>query len=591
MRHTRQRAPRAIPHSASSRGQSGKHRPTDRGQLNPSAVAGDVLIKGFLERLDSPRALTVWILYSAGDAESHRQLVELTCDIRPFDGPDEFRRRYAATKFLSKSTGLNAGIDLDEVAIATARKAELRCRHTNELIRLYRSGNVELLGLTPDILLRAQGLIAKVLNRVAVPHDGSLDVGFSRGRTTSASGEELSATHKYGSRLDITRSASDLGLSLVRGSPQWGAAALNSDGPCSVLHSALNIVEGNKLITVPKNAKTNRVICYEPHVNIRLQLSAGSLIRRALRTCGVNLDDQSINQRRAKLASILGHLCTMDLSSASDTIATELVYLLLPLNWAMLLDSLRSKQTLWPGEDTYSKNEKFSSMGNGFTFELESLIFWALATAVCGSGVSVYGDDIIIPTAHAAAVRSVLEGCGFVINESKTFSSGPFRESCGADMFRGSDVTPVYCRRKIITPADLVQLHNAVRAFEIRSGCPEQILETLLQRVREIVPAPVGPSGYGDGHYHVDFDRACPSRVGSGFDAWRFKSYIREYTDHKWADLHTKTIPSRFGAGALCAGTGPKRAKSVWDLEKKGKYRYRLKRMMCHFQWPSVVWV
>ena len=73
-----------------------------------------------------------------------------------------------------------------------------------------------------------------------------------------------------------------------------------------------------------------------------------------------------------------------------------------------------------------------SPMGNGFTFELETLLFYALTMAVCGKGnfvrVSVYGDDIICPTEHAQAVTSILVEAGFQLNLGKSFSSGPFQK-------------------------------------------------------------------------------------------------------------------------------------------------------------------
>jgi len=74
-------------------------------------------------------------------------------------------------------------------------------------------------------------------------------------------------------------------------------------------------------------------------------------------------------------------------------------------------------------------------MGNGFTFPLETLIFWALTRAVCGSTatVSAYGDDIICPSDRAEDVIAVLTEVGFSVNLEKSFWNGPFRESCGSD--------------------------------------------------------------------------------------------------------------------------------------------------------------
>jgi hypothetical protein len=61
----------------------------------------------------------------------------------------------------------------------------------------------------------------------------------------------------------------------------------------------------------------------------------------------------------------------------------------------------------------------------------------------------VYGDDIIVPIEHAHRVISDLESVGLKVNESKSFLSGKFRESCGFDGYDGWDVSPTYMRRRL----------------------------------------------------------------------------------------------------------------------------------------------
>jgi hypothetical protein len=91
-------------------------------------------------------------------------------------------------------------------------------------------------------------------------------------------------------------------------------------------------------------------------------------------------------------------------------------------------------------------------MGNGYTFELETLIFVLLSICACdevgvsSKDVSVYGDDIIIPVEAYDVLKEVLETCGFTINEDKSYHEGPFRESCGEDYFRGINVRPFLVR-------------------------------------------------------------------------------------------------------------------------------------------------
>lgn len=110
----------------------------------------------------------------------------------------------------------------------------------------------------------------------------------------------------------------------------------------------------------------------------------------------------------------------------------------------MLLDTCRSPFGDLGGVEF--EYEKFSSMGNGFTFELETVIFYALARACGGSKACthVFGDDIITESEVVPLLREVLDFCGFVVNEEKSFSSGSFRESCGHDYFDGVFVRPVF---------------------------------------------------------------------------------------------------------------------------------------------------
>lgn len=121
-------------------------------------------------------------------------------------------------------------------------------------------------------------------------------------------------------------------------------------------------------------------------------------------------------------------------------------------------------------------------MGNAFTFELESLIFWALtlSTMECAGihgELAVYGDDIIVPSEIAPLVIDTLEGCGFEINRKKSFISGRFFESCGAHYFDDHLVTPAYMRRstdprekdrKYDARAELLRFHNRLRRWELR---------------------------------------------------------------------------------------------------------------------------
>lgn len=209
-------------------------------------------------------------------------------------------------------------------------------------------------------------------------------------------------------------------------------------------------VDYNKIAFVPKTAKTHRSIAVEPLLNTFVQKGIDSFMRQRLLRIGIDLSDQGINSRYALYGScpeFEDPFCTIDLESASDSVSTELVRSLLPPEWFSLLDRTRSKHYLDPDSKTSRSYNKFCSMGNGFCFPLETLIFASLCHAA-GAGnpktdFLVYGDDIIVRRSSVEEVFKNLSLAGLVVNPRKTFIEGPFRESCGADWFGGEDVRPV----------------------------------------------------------------------------------------------------------------------------------------------------
>jgi hypothetical protein len=99
-------------------------------------------------------------------------------------------------------------------------------------------------------------------------------------------------------------------------------------------------------------------------------------------------------------------------------------------------------------------------MGNACTFPVESLLFLSIAVSTVltqrglrptkrnveqlAGQVSVFGDDIVIPSDCRELFIAALEILDFKVNDSKSFWNGNFRESCGVDAFGGVDVTPAF---------------------------------------------------------------------------------------------------------------------------------------------------
>lgn len=260
-----------------------------------------------------------------------------------------------------------------------------------------------------------------------------------------------------------------------------------------------DLEEGNVMFTVPKSTTIDRAAAKEPEFNMFTQKAIGDFIRSRLKRAGIDLNDQTLNQRLAKVGSIEGNLATVDLSSASDSICRQLVLMLLPDDWFHTMDALRSPITMI--DDVAHVNYMFSSMGNGFTFELESLIFWALTRAVCYAtrtkgSVSVYGDDIICPVAIRDELVEVFTFCGFKVNPKKSFFDGQFRESCGKHWFAGLDVTPFYVKEVPIDVSDWCLLLNQFRKWaDLYGGICDPAYYDLWELFSELVPAPLWGGG------------------------------------------------------------------------------------------------
>lgn len=235
-----------------------------------------------------------------------------------------------------------------------------------------------------------------------------------------------------------------------------------------------NLVHGSKLATVPKNEERNRTIAIEPLGNMCLQLAAGKYLEGALRRIGLDIrDQQPKNKEAARRGSIDGSLSTIDLKDASDMFNPDLVRLLLPEAWYRLLMEIRSPTTTLPDGSEIELN-MISTMGNGFTFPLMTLILLSLIYGVmCEHNrtrslfinweeVYVFGDDLIVPSDLFEPVCEAIEQAGLIVNRDKSFFQGPFRESCGGDYYKGYDVTPFYVRSLASDPEVYVALNQVL---------------------------------------------------------------------------------------------------------------------------------
>lgn len=472
-------------------------------------------IASYLSALDCPRSLTVAILYRNGE---HDQLAKLEFNPKNYDNFVALRSAYSATKFLSKFKGLSLNYDLDEVAFQKFDDFELLCKQTNNRFK----------DLAHDPLFKGHAVwlhnavirkIAKILGDYSAEELFAMP-DWGPGASTLIKRREASSVKKFRCETGITRDLYNLipWETLAEAYPVWANQLVEAGFPTFQV--------GNKVITVPKDAGTNRVIAIEPGINLWFQKSVGDMIGNRLRRYGVDLRFQSRNQELARLGSISSDLATIDLSSASDSIATSVVEALLPPRWLMLLDACRSHYGT--RGSTFAKWEKFSSMGNGFTFQLESLIFYAVASccaeylSLSSHQVSAYGDDVVLPSACYEVFSEMMGFYGFRVNGKKSHVDSYFRESCGAHYYSGIDVKPIYLKDKVESVPAIYRLANAIRRQahrrNSRYGC-DSAFQSTFDLLVSAVPKAFRfriPADLGDGGFISNFDEASPSRVKSG---------------------------------------------------------------------------
>lgn len=216
-----------------------------------------------------------------------------------------------------------------------------------------------------------------------------------------------------------------------------------------------NVVGSSKYSFVNKTAQAARGICTEPTINMWFQLGLGAILEDRLKSYfGIRLDKQpDLNRTLARTGSIDGDIVTIDLESASDSLSLKMLSYMLPRSLYGILTTLRCPATTLPSGSELELN-MVSTMGNGFTFPLQTMLFaavvrgvnnwhrktWRNVPRLSGVNFGVFGDDIICPVRIERDVIRVLNLLGFVVNTTKSYVEGPFRESCGADWFLGVNV-------------------------------------------------------------------------------------------------------------------------------------------------------
>lgn len=448
------------------------------GELLPAypAVISQETLLAWLPQFDIPDPTAVG---SVGKYFLLSQVKALVAKYRyPVQGLDSWAEKRAMEKFIA---------------------AEQSCKAVNEQFRA--SSKV----LSEDEISRMKGFIAYVLGDVPSYEELSSELAFGPGAALGIHGQATSSYRKLlAEKWSVSSASVDYARVFAHAHPQVLEVLCdpfdylaNEQVFYDEFARQVDIVDHNTVQFVPKTTLTRRSIAIEPLLNNWLQTSVDIAMRKRLSRAGNDLTDQTRNQQMAWEGSfdLDDGFCTIDLSAASDSISIELVRELLPPDWFYLLDRLRSKSFKHNG--VIHQYEKFCSMGNGFCFPLQTLLFLSMCHASSAGQIRkdfrVYGDDIIVRKQVYPTVTDLLGRCGFKLNEKKTFSRGLFRESCGGDYWQGVDVRPAELRALGSLP-EVFTFHNLLRRSDVCTLYTHSLQDYLFNLVPEdlryIAPTP-----------------------------------------------------------------------------------------------------
>lgn len=487
------------------------------------------VVSRLLEDINTPRSLCILICLREGDV---RQAVSFRCSPEHYTDPERYAADVMATDFLRKCDidGVIGRDQLETECFNRLLATEQLCLETNHRLSRFIDG---LLDYPEDA--RILKFIQDVKNNIRwlvgpIPHDLP-DCGFGPGATLTNSSRLSTIPDKIESVPCGTSRALYLFDNLFRDC-QWDKAR-GSD------QRERKVVRGNRFFTVPKTALTLRGAALSPNVNGFLQKGIGKYLRRRLTKASIHIGSQKlasglfpvndftsadVHRRLARRSSKLDDLATIDLSDASNTISLKLIELVWPQQWFDLLSDCREPFLQRP-DGRWQLLEMFSAMGNGFTFEVETITFWAIAKALRPSVLSVFGDDIIIDADKSTDLIAALRFFGFVPNKNKTFERGPFRESCGGDFFDGVPVRAHYAKEIPTAPEQWMALANGLRRFA--RAIPSEHRWTYVRRAWWAALDPIpghlrclrGPTALGDIVIHDE--AAKPQREKYGISWWR----------------------------------------------------------------------
>lgn len=295
-----------------------------------------------------------------------------------------------------------------------------------------------------------------------------------------------------------------------------------------------------RVVLVPKSQKTPRIIAIEPTCMQYMQQAISRrlvdyLESEPMISSMIGFEHQEPNQLLAKSGSELEHLATLDLSEASDRVSYLLVEEMFE-TFTDLMDGISATRSLKadvPGRGIITLR-KYASMGSALCFPIEAMVFltcvfhgickslnkpmsWKVINAFQDS-VRVYGDDIIVPVEFTASVIDSLETFGFKVNQSKSFWTGKFRESCGAEFYSGEDVSITRVRRSF--PQSRTDVREILSTVSLRNQCYAAGLwksaKWLDERMDQVLPEfpSISPTSSLVGRHSIFYDHEVTGMSG-----------------------------------------------------------------------------
>lgn len=334
-------------------------------------------------------------------------------------------------------------------------------------------------------------------------------------------------------------------------SPLWSDAEKSRQAE----NFGYKVVPGNRLTTVPKNVDISRVIAVEPNLNMFFQLGLAEILTRRLKKV-FNIDlssQQLVNRELARRSSLDDDLVTIDLESASDSMPWNMIRDYFPRDVVSLLSILRSPSCTMPNGEQVTLH-MISTMGNGFTFPLQTIVFCCAVTAClrylskesrkAGQTWSIFGDDIIVSSVIAGPMVHLLEHLGFQVNMQKSYFEGPFRESCGSDYFRGQNVRGVYVKR-LSRVQNRYAVINQLNHWSARTGIP--LSNTVKYLLRTVPDNPVPVWDNDDAGLKVPFDLVKNKMVHPQYQSIMYRRFV------------SKPLVIHIGEGVIRVPKGHKR--------------------------------